>query len=441
MPQQSELEELLRAVEDLFDHTAPETWKRLIDDAYARISLEDLEQLWQTRFDPQVTSFFNDYLEWKALFGMIARSDGSAYQRRFFRDLLKTSPEASLFQLEAYQRECVATLLREIISGFQHMELGEAEKINDAGFERHHPGGYEEAIKYHDQAIARSPDFSLAWVNKGIALKNLNRFEEAIACYDHIIEHIDAEYKKAWHNKGVALKTTGKIGEAIVCFDKALQLDANYELARRAREECLQARKAEEPRGFKPPEDPGLLSLLEMANSLIGRGNWSAAAKILKNVLDKDPDNPSYLTLLGEALVESGDMQQGEIYLQKAIDLDADAGFAWLNIMRCNLARRDFHKALEQGQRACELLPDHPMPYANRASALLGLQRFQEAAESAKKSLALDDHNCIALYNLGASLWSLGDNDNAARVLRQFVQWCGNSPALESAKSILAAIY
>ncbi|MFQ5862912.1 MAG: tetratricopeptide repeat protein, partial [Candidatus Brocadiales bacterium] len=39
------------------------------------------------------------------------------------------------------------------------------------------------------------------WLNKGVALGQLGRDQEAIKCYDKALE-IDPKYAKAWYNKG-----------------------------------------------------------------------------------------------------------------------------------------------------------------------------------------------------------------------------------------------
>tara|TARA_B100000586_G_C19801355_1_gene298256 strand:- start:38 stop:490 length:453 start_codon:yes stop_codon:yes gene_type:complete len=60
----------------------------------------------------------------------------------------------------------------------------------------------------------------LAWINKGKALYELGRPEEAIECFDKAIE-LDPKKASAWYNKGTALTNLGRPEEAIECFDKA----------------------------------------------------------------------------------------------------------------------------------------------------------------------------------------------------------------------------
>ncbi|MGD2072199.1 MAG: tetratricopeptide repeat protein, partial [Candidatus Thorarchaeota archaeon] len=75
--------------------------------------------------------------------------------------------------------------------------------------------------------IKIDPQYALAWSNKGLALDNLGKYEEAISCYDEAIK-IDPQYALAWSNKGLALDNLGKYEEAISCYDEAIKIDPQY---------------------------------------------------------------------------------------------------------------------------------------------------------------------------------------------------------------------
>jgi tetratricopeptide (TPR) repeat protein len=68
------------------------------------------------------------------------------------------------------------------------------------------------------------PKYAYAWSNKGLALQNLGKYEEAIRCYDEALE-INPKYAYAWNNKGDALNGLGKFQEAKHCYDKAFEVD------------------------------------------------------------------------------------------------------------------------------------------------------------------------------------------------------------------------
>jgi tetratricopeptide (TPR) repeat protein len=326
------------------------------------------------------------------------------------------------------------------LHGFAQSSLSEAEKMNDAGFARHHPGGYEESLPLHDAAIRLEPDFALAWVNKGIALKNLSRIDEAIACYDHVIRKLDPEFKKAWHNKGVALRIDGRIEEAIECFDRAVEIDRHYAIAKRGRDECLAEKRNDRCVVDCPgvPREPAVLERIQMAGRLASQRNWLAAARMLENAGSGRTNSPCLSAQVGEWLFEGGDRRGSETHLRRALKLKLTCGVAWLNLTRCHLADGDLPAGLDAATRTTELIPEFSMAWANHAAALVALKRYSEAESSARKSLELDDRNGVALYNLGVSLRTQRRNAEARTALERFVTLCSDSPAVDSARDILS---
>ncbi|MCG9893438.1 MAG: tetratricopeptide repeat protein, partial [Thermosynechococcaceae cyanobacterium MS004] len=79
-----------------------------------------------------------------------------------------------------------------------------------------------ESITSFDKAIEFKPDKHDAWYNRGNALFQLGRTEEAIASYDKTIKFKPDDYE-AWYNRGVALFQLGRTEEAITSYDKAIE--------------------------------------------------------------------------------------------------------------------------------------------------------------------------------------------------------------------------
>jgi tetratricopeptide (TPR) repeat protein len=70
--------------------------------------------------------------------------------------------------------------------------------------ELEHVLAYLEALAI-DRALEIDLRNANAWINKGSALRNLKRYDEAIACYDRALD-IDPRNATAWINKGIALE-------------------------------------------------------------------------------------------------------------------------------------------------------------------------------------------------------------------------------------------
>lgn len=91
-------------------------------------------------------------------------------------------------------------------------------------------GKYDQVVACCDEVIKlNSKDYSTL-NTKGVALDELGRHEEAIMCYEEIINNTaqmsePEQISNIWKNKGVSLKRLGRDEEAEECFAKAKELD------------------------------------------------------------------------------------------------------------------------------------------------------------------------------------------------------------------------
>lgn len=63
---------------------------------------------------------------------------------------------------------------------------------------------FDDAVASYDQAIALKPNFEAAFYNRGNALQELKRIEDALASYNRAIV-ITPDHAAALTNRGVAL--------------------------------------------------------------------------------------------------------------------------------------------------------------------------------------------------------------------------------------------
>jgi tetratricopeptide (TPR) repeat protein len=66
------------------------------------------------------------------------------------------------------------------------------------------------------------------WYNKGNALRNLQRFDEAVDCFNKAL-FLDTHYIKAWYRKGQTCFYHGNYRDALLSFGNVVQLDQKYE--------------------------------------------------------------------------------------------------------------------------------------------------------------------------------------------------------------------
>lgn len=89
---------------------------------------------------------------------------------------------------------------------------------------------FEEALHNYNQALVLQDDLAAIHNNKGVTLKELHRLGEAIACFDRAIA-LAPDYAEAWVNRGFAKSLQNEFDSAIVDYQEALRLSPNFKAA------------------------------------------------------------------------------------------------------------------------------------------------------------------------------------------------------------------
>ena len=82
-------------------------------------------------------------------------------------------------------------------------------------------------IASYDQALEIKPDDPDAWYNRGIALRNLGRIEEAITSFDNALK-IKPDKHQAWYYKARVYALQENIPLAITNLQQTINLDSKY---------------------------------------------------------------------------------------------------------------------------------------------------------------------------------------------------------------------
>lgn len=96
-------------------------------------------------------------------------------------------------------------------------------------------GNYEEAEQYYKKAITTNPNRADFYINYGMTLIKLGKFNEAMEQFDRVymeksIQIVRENNKKSLRGKGIALYSMKKFNDAIQCFDQALSMNELREL-------------------------------------------------------------------------------------------------------------------------------------------------------------------------------------------------------------------
>ena len=128
------------------------------------------------------------------------------------------------------------------------------------------------------------------------------------------------------------------------------------------------------------------------------------AENILKDVLEKNPNDASALDLLGNIYFMKGDIQ----------------------------------KSLELYNKAISIAPKYAHTYYDRGSLYLNLENYDKALKDMYKAVELDPNYAEFRMALGATLFSLNEINKAEEHLKKAVQL---DPTLTAARLYLGILY
>jgi Tfp pilus assembly protein PilF len=110
------------------------------------------------------------------------------------------------------------------------LEPGSVNDWCNRGLALHELGRHEQAVDSFSRAIALAPDFALAHYNQGQALIALKRYEPALASLEQAIV-LAPDNVDAYNNRAAALDQLGRPTEALASIDRALALDPDHRAA------------------------------------------------------------------------------------------------------------------------------------------------------------------------------------------------------------------
>ena len=194
---------------------------------------------------------------------------------------------------------------------------------------------------------------------KGEILNSIGKYEDAIKCYDKVI---DEKLKYAsyddWSNayalilKGNALSNLGKYEDAIKCYDKSLEIN---------------------------PSNP-ILILVNKSGILFSK---DAANKWLAKI-------SAFSNLDIEVILE--------IY-EKLLENSPNNAYAWTwkgNILS-NLGK--YEDAIKCYDKSLEINPNYALAQTNRGNALSNLGKYEDAIKCYDKSLEINPNYALAQTN------------------------------------------
>ena len=292
--------------------------------------------------------------------------------------------EAVSLRRDGRLREAVA-LYREILAQYP----GDANVLEELGaieIQRKNP---QTALTFLDQALALKPKNTLSLINRGIALRQLGRCDDALASYNLALS-ITANDVSALNCRGNVLSDLKQFNEAVGSYDCALAIEPNNAEVLKNRGIALRHADRQEE-----------------------------ALASFDRALSIKPDHAEVLNLRGETLKHLGRFDDALASFDRALAVrprDSRTLVKRGDLMR---GAKRHYDALASYDHALELDPDNLRALQHRASTLRELFRFEEALTSCDRALLIKPGDASLLATRGIILECLGRISDAIASFRQ----------------------
>src|SRR3981081_2472382 len=150
---------------------------------------------------------------------------------------------------------------------------------------------------------------------------------------------------------------------------------------------------------FAQSDDLALRS--HRAKELMAEDKFVQAISLYRELNQAVPNNPGLMLNLGMALHMAGKEREAIPQLEAVVKRDPAVAPAWLFLGAARLRAGQATAAVKALKTFLELQPDHREAREMAASALLSLDRFDEAAEQYQKLTAQQPKSAQAWYGLG----------------------------------------
>ena len=233
---------------------------------------------------------------------------------------------------------------------------------------------YTNALKFLSKAIKINIKDPICLNNKGICLKNLNRYEESLICYDKAIK-LNPKYDEAFFNRANLLEILKRYDEAIHDYDSAIAIRPEY-----------------------------LDAIVNRANTLGALRRFDEAIQSYETALSIHSNHEKALIGISHAQRATRRYKECLLSVEKILELKPSSS-AYSALGDLNIALEHFDIAVANYASAINLDPHFVGAWFGKGLALSHLCRYAESIECFLKVIELDTAYeygsaiCLLVYN------------------------------------------
>lgn len=248
------------------------------------------------------------------------------------------------------------------------------------------------AVEKFTEAVNLKPDYTHAFYNRGTALKDMNRYEEALKDFNKALS-LDQEFMEAYHNRGIARENSGDLQGAIADYNKAISLK---------------------------PEQANLYANRGVAKGKLGR--FDEAIEDFNISIKLKPENPEAYSNRGFAKVNQTKFEEGIADYNIALNINPNAQEPLYNRAIAYQTLGDTVTALRDYKQLLQIAPNHTDGLRNYAYIHFVRQQYKEAIEIYDRLVALNPQAADIINTRANAKFNLKDWQGAINDYSKVIQ-------------------
>jgi tetratricopeptide (TPR) repeat protein/tRNA A-37 threonylcarbamoyl transferase component Bud32 len=269
---------------------------------------------------------------------------------------------------------------------------------------------YREAVACYDKVIQVIADDYFVWFKRGIALENLQEYEEAIASYDQVLQMHPEDYL-AWFKRGKALENLQRYEEALTAYDKVVEIQPDNYWAWHDRGKVLEYMQRYEEAvasydravQIKPDFQPAALSRkqvlrhLEQVDQLFSLEHYDEAVASCDRTLRENPQDALAWLMRGMALENLQRYDEAVASYDQVVQLQPEDHLAWFKRGAALEQIQRLEEALTSYSNVVQLQPEHHWAWHDRGRVLEMLHNYEAALVSYDKAVQIKPDLDVAI--------------------------------------------
>jgi predicted Zn-dependent protease len=161
---------------------------------------------------------------------------------------------------------------------------------------------------------------------------------------------------------------------------------------------------------------------IRLATAMKFAGDTSGSLEVLKNWLDKYPDDTLTRSTYADALLSDKQYQQARDQYLRVIQIDKDNISALNNLAWLNMQLGDLDKAVDYAGQASIKAPENPAINDTFATILIRQKEYKRALDILRTASAKVPQNLDIQFHLAQALYGVGKKQEAIGILKIITQ-------------------